>query len=92
MAADGARGGNCLAFRRIYGSDRLVVAVPRGVAAAANGEDTVPAQFWHDTRLSVGRGRWRDLLTGATIETDEEAWPLSEVFARLPVAALRMVG
>jgi (1->4)-alpha-D-glucan 1-alpha-D-glucosylmutase len=92
MAANGVRGGNCLAFRRIYGSDRLVVAVPRGVAAAANGEDTVPAQFWRDTRLPVGRGRWRDILTGATIETDEEAWPLSEVFARLPVAALRMVG
>ena len=92
MTADGARGRHCLAFRRTYGSDRLVVVVPCRVAAAMNGEDTVPAQFWSDTHLAVGRGRWRDVLTGATIETHEEVWPSTQVFARLPVAALRMVG
>ncbi len=92
VLAGGPQAQHCLAFRRSHGHDCLVVAVPRGVGAVVNGEDTVPAHFWTDTHLAVGRGRWRDVLTGATIENGAEAWPLAQVFARLPVAALRMVG
>jgi (1->4)-alpha-D-glucan 1-alpha-D-glucosylmutase len=74
LAASGPHAHRVFAFAR--GED-LITVVPRvGVAADA----------WRDTTLALGRGRWRDVLTGAIV--DGGVQPVSGLWRSVSIALL----
>jgi (1->4)-alpha-D-glucan 1-alpha-D-glucosylmutase len=76
LAVTGARAGHVLAFAR---GERAVTAVPRLCMH-------VTAADWLDTRLEIGPGRWRNVLTGDAVGGG--AVPVEALFRRFPVALL----
>jgi (1->4)-alpha-D-glucan 1-alpha-D-glucosylmutase len=90
LAASGTAANRVVAFTRTYGRDTLVVAVPRLLAAAV-ADETMPVgrEFWGDAALPLPPGRWRDVVTGASVETGEGPHPIGELFSILPISVLR---
>ena len=90
LAAQGAKADQVCAFARLHEGDTVIVAVPRLVARLEDDPD------WGDTAVvlptSVGAGRWRNLLTGAVIETqpreDGAAFPAGTLLGKFPFALL----
>src|SRR5262249_10798824 len=74
LAASGPHAHRVFAFAR---GDDLITVVPRLGAAA---------DAWRDTALALGRGRWRDGLTGAGV--DGGAQPGSGLCRGVPTALL----
>ena len=73
-------GPNVVAFRR---GDDVIVAVPRLVTHVS---DQLPiGEVWKDASIAAG-GKWTNIFTGDPLEGD--SLPLSQVFAKFPVAAL----
>lgn len=65
-----------VAFLRTHGNARVLVVVPRFLTALA-GPDELPLgeQHWRDTSIALpdsAVGRWRNVLTGATLEMDRD--------------------
>jgi (1->4)-alpha-D-glucan 1-alpha-D-glucosylmutase len=89
LAARGAKARHVLAFRRSFGQESLVVAVPRLLTRFLEGENPPLGQaFWEKTGVPAGVGRWRDVVTGVEI-TSDETLGAGELFATLPIAVLR---
>jgi (1->4)-alpha-D-glucan 1-alpha-D-glucosylmutase len=90
LRASGAKVRHLLAFRRSLGDESLVIAVPRLMANLV--EDEAPplgSQIWDDTALPLPSGRWRNVLTGSEIASQEEGLALGELFSVLPIGVLR---
>jgi (1->4)-alpha-D-glucan 1-alpha-D-glucosylmutase len=90
LPASGAAANRVVAFTRTYGRDTLVVAVPRLLGGAV-ADETMPVgrEFWGDAALPLPPGRWRDVVTGASLETGEGPHPIGELFSILPISVLR---
>jgi (1->4)-alpha-D-glucan 1-alpha-D-glucosylmutase len=101
LAAEGARQRHTIAFARYLpdGGSAVVIAgrffVDLGGSATSAGERLPPVgpEVWGETRVALAeplpRGRYRELLSDRTVETDSEGrLPLGEVFAELPLALL----
>jgi (1->4)-alpha-D-glucan 1-alpha-D-glucosylmutase len=89
LEATGDKARHVLAFQRACGSDALVVAVPRLVAALGDGEALPLGGAWGDAALPLPPGRWRNILTDGTVEAGEAGCSLGELFADFPIAILR---
>jgi (1->4)-alpha-D-glucan 1-alpha-D-glucosylmutase len=90
LAPTGSKARHLVAFQRSLGNGHLVVAVPRLVARHMEGE-TPPLgrEFWEDTALRIPAGRWRDVVTGTGITSDDKGISVGELFSALPIAVLR---
>jgi (1->4)-alpha-D-glucan 1-alpha-D-glucosylmutase len=89
VTAQGGKARHVLAFRRSFGSEALVVAVPRLLTRLVDGENPPLGQaFWEDTAVPAGPGRWRDVVTGTELAGDERL-RAGELFSTLPIAVLR---
>jgi (1->4)-alpha-D-glucan 1-alpha-D-glucosylmutase len=92
LRTDGAKARHLLAFRRSYEDQALVVVVPRLLASLVDGVNPPLGQaFWESTSVSAGGGRWRDVVTGAEVTSEQERLPVGELFSALPIAVLRTV-
>jgi len=97
LGVDGPRTRNVVGFARVLDGRASLTLVGRLLAPlAAGGEPPLGEAAWADTRVvlppPLPAGRYRDVLTGTTVETDgrdaTHALRLSDVFANLPVAIL----
>ncbi|HEX8168176.1 MAG TPA: malto-oligosyltrehalose synthase [Beijerinckiaceae bacterium] len=91
LEIEGARAQNVLAFRRSHGGEDLIVAVPRLLAGALEGESPPLGGFWGDTVLRVPAGARRDVLTGAEVRSRDGGLPMRELFSALPIGVLRTI-
>ncbi len=84
VTATGAKADEVCAFARRHGEAMLLVVVARFPARRATAPD------WGDTALASPRiARWRDILTGRTVENRSgDDLPVRELLGDLPVAAL----
>ena len=92
VAAAGARAAHVLAYRRTdpggEGGD-LFVAVPRLVSGLV-GEGAWSGEAFAGTAVDLGAGtRWRDVVSGRTVEGAGEGTDLGTLFRDLPYAVLR---
>ena len=80
-----------VAFARELGERRALVVVPRfSSGLVKDGGYPLGETVWHETRMLPPAGsrlRWRDALTGETVQGEEALW-LREVFQYFPVALL----
>jgi (1->4)-alpha-D-glucan 1-alpha-D-glucosylmutase len=86
----GARARHLVAFARELDGDWLVCAVPRLPATLGSGMP-IGRRPWRDTSIALPDGaptRWRDLLSGQTLEAENGRLAVSAVFRHLPVAIL----
>jgi (1->4)-alpha-D-glucan 1-alpha-D-glucosylmutase len=87
LTATGLHADKCLAFHRTAGDVSMVVAVPR--LTRPLGFPPV-GECWKDAALALpapAGGEWKDVFTGRSF-AGEQAMPLAELFAELPVAVL----
>jgi (1->4)-alpha-D-glucan 1-alpha-D-glucosylmutase len=92
VTATGARADHVIAYRRTdpgqEGGD-LFVAVPRLVAGFV-GAAVWSGEAFAGTRVDLGAGtRWRDLVSGRTVESQGEGADLGALLRDLPYAVLR---
>jgi (1->4)-alpha-D-glucan 1-alpha-D-glucosylmutase len=80
---DGGR--NIVAFARTHDGHSVVVAVPRFLTSLVKPDVFPLREIWGQAALQIS-GRWRNIFTNETLDGD--ALPLSQVFARFPVAVL----
>ena len=78
LKATGAKAAHIVAFMR---GGQVITIVPRLVTRLANG--------WHDTRLQLPPGRWRDAMAG---ESFRGAVDVGELFRDFPVSLLCRQG
>ncbi len=105
LAAEGARHRHVIAFARqlpnepsnvgsaVIMAGRLFVDLFGSATSAGESRLPVGAEVWGETRVALAaplpRGRYREVLSDRTVETDGEGrLPLGEVFAELPLALL----
>ncbi|HKE16608.1 MAG TPA: malto-oligosyltrehalose synthase [Kofleriaceae bacterium] len=90
LEPDGARADHLIAFAREQGGEWLVCAVPRAPATLASGLP-LGRRTWRNTSIRLPEGappRWRDHLSGETVEAADGALPAAALFRHLPVALL----
>jgi len=101
LTATGARADCLCAFARTRGSAAAVTLAPRRVAVLAAEADNAPlrADLWQDTQLMLPArlaGRWRNLLTGETLETQSadgcHSLALARALASFPYGLWLSVG
>ncbi|NJM56899.1 MAG: malto-oligosyltrehalose synthase [Synechococcales cyanobacterium RU_4_20] len=89
LTVSGSLKSHVVTFVRELGQQQMIAIAPRLTAALApSGEFPVGEQVWYETRLQppVGSGpRWRDLITGRVIVSEEMLW-LRDLLQRFPVA------
>ncbi|MFO1421688.1 MAG: malto-oligosyltrehalose synthase [Candidatus Competibacteraceae bacterium] len=87
----GSLKGHVVAFARELGQKRALVVAPRfSTGLVRNGGYPLGETVWHETRVLPPAGsrlRWRDALTGQTVQGEEALW-LREVLEYFPVALL----
>ena len=87
----GSLKGHVVAFARELGERRAVVVAPRFPSGLVkDGEYPLGEAVWHETRVLPPAGsrlRWRDALTGQTVQSEEALW-LREVLRHFPMALL----
>jgi (1->4)-alpha-D-glucan 1-alpha-D-glucosylmutase len=91
LQGQGSRSRSLFGFARHAGSNWSVTLVPRFLAKHCVSALQVGEPFWADTTVVLPEGapnRWRNVLTGATLETDGQAMSAAAVFHVLPVAIL----
>lgn len=80
-----------VAFARERGERRVLVVAPRfSTGLVKDGRYPLGETVWHETRVLPPAGsrlRWRDALTGETVQGEEALW-LREVLHYFPVALL----
>jgi len=84
LETSGAHADRLIAFIREHGGDSIVTIVPR--LTGALGFPPIAAT-WRDTRVHLPTGRWQDVFTGHTLESDGGT-RLAEALADFPVAVL----
>jgi (1->4)-alpha-D-glucan 1-alpha-D-glucosylmutase len=88
LAVSGTRAEHLCAFTRQTDTERVVVLVPRLVAAAERADTPGrPGIDWADTRLSLPAGKYENLFTRSMLETGGDV-PVEGLFAEFPVAML----
>jgi (1->4)-alpha-D-glucan 1-alpha-D-glucosylmutase len=82
---EGEKADHFVAFLRRLGSTELLVIAPRRL-----GDDDLSLDSsWKDTRVVLSKpARWKNLLTGAEIETSSDGAMISNLLFDLPIAAL----
>jgi (1->4)-alpha-D-glucan 1-alpha-D-glucosylmutase len=89
LKVTGPKAGHVIAFVRSSAAGRVAVIVPR-VTGALLADGKLPfGTAWDGTGVSIPRGEWRDLFTGAKTSADGGVLPLDAIFARLPFCVLR---
>ncbi|MCC7364043.1 MAG: malto-oligosyltrehalose synthase [Dehalococcoidia bacterium] len=83
----GGAAAHTFAFMREQGGRRLLAVVPVHVAHLL-GDDGVPRDAWAGGRLAAPPGRWRELLTGKDVKSEDGGIPLTCVLDDLPIAVL----
>ncbi len=80
-----------IAFGRELNDQQMIAIAPRlSTKLVKPGDYPFGEQVWHETRIQPPVGsdsRWRDLITGRVIESDETLW-LRDVLRQFPVALL----
>ncbi|MCB9720220.1 MAG: malto-oligosyltrehalose synthase [Candidatus Omnitrophica bacterium] len=90
----GRHAAHAVAFARRHGDAVCVVAVPRLLTALS--KDTRPplGKIWQGTEVLLPgvmrRREWSDRISGRILGRMENSLPLTEIFAKLPVAVLRL--
>ncbi len=83
--------GHVIAFARELGERRALIVAPRFPSGLVrDGEYPLGEAVWHETRVLPPPGsrlRWRDALTGQTVQGEEALW-LREALRHFPVALL----
>jgi len=93
LPVEGERAAHLIAFQRRHGTDRLVVIVPRfWNDLAAPGRLHVTPDLWRGTGAALPEGRWKNVITGATLEAGSERTPLGELLSPVPFAVVRLTG
>ena len=70
LTVTGGKWSKLVAFVRRFGSERLVVVVPR-LAGSGSGVSVMPVgqSYWGATTIDLPSGRWRDVFEGRTIDS-----------------------
>lgn len=96
LAAEGPQADHVLAFARHHQGQWLLVVVPRHYARLTwcPQPNTAPSpqDIWHTTTLSLpteAPHRWREVLSGQSLQQQTGRIPLAEIFSRLPMAILQ---
>lgn len=87
LEAQGSMGDHVLAFTRRNGAEKIVVAVTRLAAQFVTDLPLVPACAWRDTAITLPKGVWTDVLSGATRLGGTVS--SATIFSTLPIALLR---
>jgi (1->4)-alpha-D-glucan 1-alpha-D-glucosylmutase len=87
IEAQGELAPHVLAFSRSQGGRQVVAVVTRLAAAFVTDMPLVPATAWADTTLTIGQGRWENVLTGEVFSGG--AIKVASMLGGLPVALLR---
>ena len=92
LTVTGGKWSKLVAFVRRFGSDRLVVVVPR-LSGSGSAASTMPvgAAYWGATTIDLPAGRWRDVFEGRTIESNGSV-AAGAVLETLPFAVMRMTA
>ena len=79
-----------IAFAREHGARRLVVvaAIATTARPAQQASAALPARFWGTASVTIPQGRYRNLLTGATVEINDTAISLRALSDGSPVTLL----
>jgi len=79
-----------LAFARACGAQRLIViaAIAPTPRPLQHASAAVPARFWINGHVTIPQGRYRNLLTGATVEINDTAVSLRALSDGSPVTLL----
>jgi 4-alpha-glucanotransferase/(1->4)-alpha-D-glucan 1-alpha-D-glucosylmutase len=97
LAVDGSHADHLLAFQRRYRGERLIVAAGRLFVSllGSEAESYEGSLVWGDTAITLPpdlRGRWRDVLSGATCahypDETSSGVEASGLLSQLPVAVL----
>ncbi len=90
LPVEGGRASHAIAFQRQHGEDRLAVIVPRFWSSLV---DPDRLQFdpavWQDTSAALPEGRWRNVITGQSVETGPVRLVIGEILTPFPFAVLR---
>lgn len=89
VTADGKFDRHVFAFLRTKGDEAALVVVPRLCVALLGEPGRLPLgeEVWRDTTLPVPGGRWRDVFTGAVVESSGRL-PVGDVLSSFPVSLL----
>jgi (1->4)-alpha-D-glucan 1-alpha-D-glucosylmutase len=92
LTVTGGKWSKLVAFVRRFGSERLVVVVPR-LSGSGSGVSVMPVgqAFWGATTIDLPAGRWRDVVEGRTIESSGSV-PAGTLLESLPFAVMRMTA
>jgi len=79
-----------LACARTHGGTTLVLVAAIGTSAGPAARATVatPAHFWGGARVQVPPGRYRNVLTGVTVEIEQSAVSVRALSKDSPVTLL----
>ncbi len=79
-----------LAFAREHGLQRLIVvaAIATTVRPAQEVTAALPARFWGTGRVTIPQGRYRNLLTGTSVEITDPDISLRALSDGSPVTLL----
>ena len=92
LTVTGGKWSKLVAFVRRFGSERLVVVVPR-LAGSGSGVSVMPVgqAYWGSTTIDLPAGRWRDLFEGRTVDSSGSV-PAGALLESLPFAVMRMTA
>jgi (1->4)-alpha-D-glucan 1-alpha-D-glucosylmutase len=79
---------NVFAFRRSFEEEEIAVAVTRLLTRCVEPGELPLGEVWGDTALDTGSGRWENVLTGESLDSDGRV-RAADVFRSFPVAVLR---
>jgi len=88
LQACGTYAAQVVAFTRKHESSELLVVVPCRLGQL---EAPFTGPAWHDTQLPLQPARWKNILTGASLEVAGEGMALSELFNSWPFAVLQRI-
>ena len=86
VEARGEFAAQVVAFTRKHDSGELLVVVPRRLGQV---EPPFTGAAWNDTHLPLPSARWKNILTGTSLEIAGEQAALRDIFATWPVAVLQ---
>ncbi len=86
LEAEGPAAAHVLAFARRHKNGVAVTAISRLAAALVNEAPLIPADAWAETKLTLPRETWTDVLNGGSV--NGATIPVADLFAHLPVAFL----
>nr|WP_298373422.1 malto-oligosyltrehalose synthase [uncultured Halomonas sp.] len=97
MTVEGNRKEHVVAFSRKHAQQALLVVVPRLPVAMLESATLplIPTEEWGDAQLQIPeslQGQWRDVLTGNTVELNQETVMISELLAHFTAGVFVSIG